>query len=751
MNPRPGGPLLSVSPETSPFAADGARILDSVARSTGLRPDAVKSVVDLLDQGNTVPFISRYRKEATGGLDDVAVVGIQDALTRIRELESRREVVLQSIASQQKLTPDLEKAIRAAETRSALEDLYLPHRPKRRTRASIARERGLEPLADRIYAQMETSGDPERIAGEFVDPQKDVPTASDALKGARDIVAERVAETAELRDEIRTLFKRRADLISKAARGKADERSKFEDYYDFRQPARNVPSHRLLAIRRGESEGYLGFRIAPEAEQAKSLLHRRLLSKRESIWRAQMISAIDDGYDRLLSLQIEAELRLDLKQWADGEAVEVFAANLKDLLLAAPFGNRPVLAVDPGLRTGCKLAVLDGTGKLLEHGVVYPTKPRRDIAGTTAALDRIFERHPVEAIAVGNGTGGRESEQVMRDYLRDRGRNAVVVSVNESGASVYSASEQARRELPGQDVTVRGTVSIGRRLQDPLAELVKIDPKAIGVGQYQHDVDQRLLKQKLDTVVESCVNAVGVDVNTASAALLGYVAGVGPGLAEAIVAHRDAHGGFESRADLLEVPRFGAKTFEQAAGFLRIKGRNPLDDSAVHPERYALVERMAEDIGCQLVDLIGNNEIIQSIDSRSYICDNVGRFTLDDILAELEKPGRDPRRDFEAVAFRGDVNSLADLEEGMILAGIVTNVTHFGAFVDIGVHQDGLVHVSEIADRFVRNPADVLNVGQKVTARVLDVDRQRERIGLSLKRLITRASGFEGEEVSGNG
>ena len=719
-------------------AAPLERIPSMVAAELGLPAGAVSAVADLLDAGNTVPFISRYRKEATGGLDDLQVESIREKLDYRRELEQRRATVLESIDGQGKLTPELKKAIEAADTKTALEDLYLPYRPKRRTRAVIARERGLEPLAERMWDQLETEGDPVAAAAAFVDPEKDVPDAAAALQGARDILAERIAETAELRAMIRDLTRAEGLLTSRAARGKENERSKFQDYYDFSQRVGDLPSHRILAIRRGEKESFLSYRIQPDAERARTLLKRETVGVRPSIWSDQVREATDDAYDRLLSVQIETDIRLELKKQADEEAVAVFARNLRDLLLAPPYGSRPVLAIDPGYRTGCKVAVLDATGRLLADTVIYPTQPRRDEEGAIRVLDSLHAAHRPQAVAVGNGTGGRETHAVVRRWIRERELDIPAVLVNESGASVYSASEVARSEMPDKDVTVRGAVSIGRRLQDPLAELVKIDPKAIGVGQYQHDVDQKLLKERLDQVVVSCVNSVGVDANTASASLLGYVAGLGPSLARAIVAHRDASGPFRGRKDLLKVAGLGPKTYEQCAGFLRIKGGHPLDDSAVHPERYDLVEKIASDLGRDAASLVGDAAAVASIRPERYLDEEVGRFTLDDILAELAKPGRDPRREFEAVDFREGVEEMKDLAEGMELSGVVTNVTRFGAFVDVGVHQDGLVHVSQIAHRYIADPADALHVGQNVKVKVMEVDLERKRISLSIKALMPR-------------
>lgn len=723
----------------TPITPEGPAPDERVAGDTGLPLGAVRAVVALLDDGGTIPFIARYRKEATGGLDEVAIGTIRDRLVFHRELADRKQTVLETIESQGKLTPELRQAIAETFSRTELEDLYAPYRPKRRTRATIARERGLEPLADRMWEQADTAADPLDIASAFIDPEREVATAEDALKGARDILAERIADTPEWRAEIRELTWKEGVLICKAARGKAKERSKFEDYYDFSERVATLPSHRFLAINRGEKEGLLSAHIRPDVERAHALLVGRARRSRQGTWADEVATAARDAYDRLLSVQIETDIRVELKQGADTGAVDVFAQNLRELLLAPPFGVRSVIGIDPGFRTGCKIVVLDATGRLLEHGVVYPTEPRRDIVGTERRLEQWIEKYDVAAVAIGNGTGGRETFAVARDFAKREAPDVAVVLVNESGASVYSASEVARDELPDVDLTVRGAVSIGRRLQDPLAELVKIDPKSIGVGQYQHDVDQKRLKEKLEEVVSSCVNHVGVDVNTASASLLQYVSGLGPALGKSIVAWRDRHGALSDREALLKVPRFGDKTFEQAAGFLRVTGDNPLDNSAVHPERYPLVERMARDLGRDVRDLVGDTTAVAELDIDRYTDAEVGRYTIEDILAELVKPGRDPRDPFDAVEFRDDVHEMSDLSEGMDLPGIVTNVTHFGAFVDIGVHQDGLVHVSEIANRFVRDPAEELKAGQKVRVRVMSVDVERKRIGLSIKTLLPRS------------
>jgi uncharacterized protein len=705
-----------------------------VAADTSIPAPRVAAIIELVDAGCTLPFIARYRKEATGGAEDVVIQQVMERLEFHREFHLRRTAILESIGGQGTLTDALRAQIESAGTKTQLEDLYLPYRPRRRTRATSAREKGLEPLADRMWARAETSGAVRDFAQGFIDGDKGVASIEEALQGARDIVAERIVEMPQWRSAIRELTWKEGTLHSRVARGKKDTPGKFSDYYDHQEPVGRIASHRVLAILRGEKEGLLSVRIAPEADRARRLLVGRVLGSRQSIWDVHVRQAAEDGWDRLLSAQIETEIRAELKSRADRGAIDVFATNLEDLLMAAPFGARPILAIDPGFRTGCKVVVLSATGRLLDHGVIYPTEPRCDVSGAERALDTWFGAHPdLAAVVVGNGTGGRETFAVVRTYLKERGHAASAVMVSESGASIYSASEVARAELPDHDVTVRGAVSIGRRVQDPLAELVKIDPKSIGVGQYQHDVDQKHLKQRLDDVVVRCVNRVGVDVNTASPSILAYVSGLGPKLANSIAAFRDAHGTFASRAQLKKVPGLGAKTFEQAAGFLRVKGKNPLDDSAVHPERYSLVTTIARDLKRDARDLIGDRQALAAIDRRRYVSESVGEYTLDDIIAELEKPGRDPRDDFEAVEFRDDVNEVEDLVAGMILTGLVTNVTNFGAFVDVGVHHDGLVHVSQIANRYVENPADELKVGQKVRVKVMDVDLGRKRIGLSIK------------------
>jgi uncharacterized protein len=711
-----------------------ATLFERVSRDVEIGVGQVSAIVALLDGGATVPFIARYRKEATGAADDLTLHRVVERLQFHRQLDERKITVLESIESQGKLSDELQREIFAADTRTRLEDLYLPFRPRRRTRATVARERGLEPLANQMLGRSDVNGHPEAYAEPFVDPSRDVPTAEAALQGARDIVAELLTETAELRELIRDLMRRRGRVHSKVARGKDKTASKYSDYYDFSEPVATIPSHRFLAILRGEREGFLSHRIEPDPDEAKRLLRKRVLETGRSIWDEQLAIAIEDLYDRLLCAQIATEIRHELKERSDTTAIQVFASNLRNLLMAPPLGPRPVLAIDPGMRTGCKAVILGPTGALLDHAVIHPIAPRNDVRGAERVLDAWYEQNPeLAAIGIGNGTGGRETLAVLRHHVQRRGWGLPVVVVNEAGASVYSASEVGREEFPAHDVSVRGAVSIGRRLQDPLAELVKIDPKSIGVGQYQHDVEGKRLRRALDDVVIACVNRVGVDLNTASPSLLQYVSGLNVRLARSIVGYRDSCGGIPNRAALMNVKGLGARAFEQAAGFLRIRGGRPLDDSAVHPERYSLVERMAGDVGHSVEDLVGNPESLSAIDLERYVSDDVGLYTLQDIIAELEKNGRDPRDKFEAIVFRDDVNDIADLRADMILPGVVTNVTHFGAFVDVGVHVDGLVHISQIANHYVTNPSDELVVGQVVTVRVLEVDLQRRRVGLTIK------------------
>ncbi len=706
------------------------RLIAKIADELSIAPRHVAATLSLFEDGNTLPFIARYRKEATGGLDEVQLRDVRDRAAYLEELEQRRAAILKSIAEQEKLTPELEAKIRAAETKQALEDLYLPYRPKRRTRATLARERGLEPLADLVWAGAAGDAEVEAAAAAYVDPEKDVASVEAALQGARDILAERVAEDADLRGRVRDLTRRKGRIRSTALPGKGTEVSKFQDYYDHQEPLIEIPSHRMLAIRRGEAEGFLAWTIEAPADEIRAGLERRVAEPRRA--RAQMALVAEDAYKRLLAPSIEVELRVELKTRADEEAIAIFGMNLEQLLLAAPAGEKIVLGLDPGYRTGVKAAVVSRTGAVLETDTLYLHQAENFARG----VRRLLERHGVEVIGIGNGTASRETETAVRALLREwtAGPRPQAVSVSESGASVYSASDVAREELPGLDVSLRGAVSIARRLQDPLAELVKIDPKSIGVGQYQHDVNQARLKRRLDEVVEICVNRVGVEVNTASAPLLSYVAGIGPTLARAIVRTRDDRGGFRSRRELLDVPRLGAKAFEQAAGFLRIRGGDhPLDASAVHPERYDLVASIAGDLGASIGNLVADEALIDRITPERYLSEHVGLPTLHDILAELRKPGRDPRDTFEAPAFREDVAEPADLMPGMSLAGVVTNIVAFGAFVDVGVHQDGLVHISQLADHYVKDPNTVVRVGQTVRVTVLSVDLDRNRIALSMK------------------
>ena len=706
----------------------------TVSRELGLPLPAVKAVVALLAEGATVPFIARYRKEASGGLDEVAIRNIDERRTYALELEARRRSVLGEIASQGKLTAALEARLKAASTKAELEDLYLPFKPKRRTRAVIARERGLEPLAELLWAQGDDG--PEAAAQRFVSAEKEVPDAAAALAGARDIVAERIAEDAELRRHARETYLKQGQIEVHKLPEHRDKPTKFDAYENFNEPLAQIPSHRYLAIRRGETEGVLRAGLAIDKEQLIEHAARPRV-RQGSPWADEMRVAVKDGVSRLLVPSVEVDVRVELKLAADKAAIDVFAKNLRELLLAAPLGTRYVLGIDPGQRTGCKCVVVDETGKLLEHETIYLVQGDAALERAKQTLQNLLQRHPIVAIAVGNGTHGRETEAFARDVVKSLPAHETtpfVVSVSEAGASIYSASDVAREEFPDLDLTIRGAVSIARRLQDPLAELVKLDPKSIGVGQYQHDVFQPFLAKKLDDVVESCVSGVGVELNTASAPLLARVAGLGPSLAKRIVAHRNEKGSFKSRRALLQVPGLGPKTFEQAAGFVRVRGgEHPLDASAVHPERYELVERIAADLGVPVVSLIGNAELLRKLDRTRYHKSDVGSFTLEDICAELLRPGRDPREQFQPPSFRDDVRTLEDLKPGMTLEGVVTNVTAFGAFVDVGVHQDGLVHVSQLADRFVKDPSEVVKVGDKVSVRVLEVDLARRRIALTRK------------------
>ncbi|MFT6053523.1 MAG: hypothetical protein ACJAS3_001335 [Roseivirga sp.] len=700
-----------------------------IAKELSVATKQVATTIDLLDQGGTVPFISRYRKELTGSLDEVQIAAIRDRIVQLRDLDKRKEAVLKSLREQEKLTPALESQVSEAETMARLEDIYLPYKPRRRTKATIAREKGLAPLAKMIFEQ--TNQDPYVKAADFVNAEKQVEDIEQALQGARDIMAEWINEDQEVRAKMRKFFQEKAVFKARVYPGKEEEAQKYRDYFEWDEAVSKAPSHRVLAMRRGESEMFLMLDTVPSEEEAIALLDRQVVVGRSQS-SEQVKLAIRDGYKRLLQPSMETELRMVSKKKADEEAIDVFAKNLKELLMTAPLGSKNVMAIDPGFRTGCKLVCLDKQGKLLHFEAIFPNEPMKQTTKAGAAVKHLAEKFNIEAIAIGNGTAGRETETFVNALGLPK--SVLVVMVNESGASIYSASEIARNEFPNEDITVRGSVSIGRRLMDPLAELVKIDPKSIGVGQYQHDVDQSALKHSLDDVVMSCVNAVGVEVNTASEQLLTYVAGLGPQLAKNIVEYRNQNGPFKNRQAIKKVGRLGEKAFEQAAGFLRIYGAaNPLDESAVHPEAYAIVNQMAKDLNCSITDLIQKEELRKQIEPKKYITDQIGLPTLKDIIAELAKPGRDPRAQFEAFSFMEGVNSMEDLRTGMKLPGIVTNVTNFGAFVDIGVHQDGLVHISHLSDTFVSSPAEVVSVQQRVEVTVLEVDIKRKRIALSMK------------------
>ena len=713
-----------------------------IATALNLQERAVANTLALLEEGCTIPFISRYRKERTGGLDEVQIAAISDRFDKLQEIQKRKDTVTKTITEQDKMTPELQKRIDDCWETTELEDIYLPYKPKRRTRAQVAREQGLEPLAQILMVQRER--DPERAAERFV--KGEVKDAETALKGAQDIIAETVSEDERSRQQLRNAFSRQAIITSKVVKAKADsdEAAKYSDYFDWQEPLKRCSSHRLLAMRRGEDEGILRISISPDDEEAVDRLKRHYVYGNTPCGKL-VAEAIDDGYKRLLKPAIETEFAASSKEKADEEAIRVFAENLRQLLLGAPLGQKRVMGVDPGFRTGCKVVCLDGQGNLLHHEAIFPHPPVNKRMEAAMAIQKMVTKYQIEAISIGNGTASRETASFIKDVLAGRydispsrreGEMPQVFVVSEAGASVYSASKIAREEFPDEDVTVRGAVSIGRRLMDPLAELVKIDPKSIGVGQYQHDVDQTKLKHSLDQTVESCVNNVGVNLNTASQHLLMYVSGLGPTLAKNIVDYRKENGAFTSRAQLKKVPRLGPSAYQQCAGFLRIPGaRNPLDNSAVHPESYPIVEQMAKDQGCTVSDLMKNKEKREAIDIKRYVTAEVGIPTLTDIMKELEKPGRDPREQLEEFEFDKNVSTIDDLVEGMILPGIVTNITNFGAFVDIGVHQDGLVHISQMANRRIAHPLDVVKLHQHVKVRVIEVDHRRHRISLSLKGL----------------
>ena len=708
-----------------------------IASELHLSEHAVENTLKLLDEGCTIPFISRYRKERTGGLDEVEITGISERLTRLQEIAKRKETIVSTITEQGNMTPELQKRIDECWESTVLEDIYLPYKPKRRTRAQVARELGLEPLAHLLLLQREQ--DPKRAAQRFV--SGDVSDVATALKGAQDIIAEQVSEEERSRNQVRAAFRREAFIVSKVVKGKkdADEAAKYSDYFDWEEPLKRCSSHRLLAMRRGENEGFLRVSITIDDDEAVSRLQRNYVRGQGACQRL-VAEAVEDGYKRLLCPSIETEFSNLSKEKADEEAIKVFTENLRQLLLGAPLGQKRVMGIDPGFRTGCKVVCLDAQGNLLHHEAIFPHPPVNHRMQATVHVQQMIHDYQIEAIAIGNGTASRETKEFVEDCIKSlpspKGEGTVVrlFVVSEDGASVYSASKTAREEFPDEDVTVRGAVSIGRRLMDPLAELVKIDPKSIGVGQYQHDVDQTKLKHSLDQTVESCVNLVGVNLNTASQHLLMYVSGLGPTLAKNIVDYRKENGAFTSRAQLKKVPRLGPAAYQQCAGFLRIPdAKNPLDNSAVHPESYHIVEQMAKDCQCTVSDLISNHEKRTQIDIRNYVTDTIGLPTLTDIMKELEKPGRDPREQIEEFEFDASVQTMEDLHEGMELPGIVTNITNFGAFVDIGVHQDGLVHISQLADKYVSDPTQVVKLHQHVRVRVLEVDLRRHRISLSMK------------------
>ena len=703
-----------------------------IASQLNLGVRQVEKTIELLEAGATVPFIARYRKEATGNLNEVQIAAIRDLLLKLKEIDKRRAAILQSIEEQGKLTPELRASIEQASTMTDLEDLYLPYKPKRKTRASVAVERGLQPLADALQKQYKCSV--EQLAMPFVNESKGVENVDDALAGARDIIAERVSEDIAARNRVRNIFCRSAMLSSKVVKAKEEEAGKFQSWFDWKENAMRAPSHRILAMFRGEAEGLLRVKIAPEDDEPVLEALERQFVRGNYESSQQVASAVRDSYKRLIIPSIETEYYNLLKERADREAIKVFAENLRQLLLASPLGQKRTLAIDPGFRTGCKVVCLDAQGQLIHNETIYPFTSVREERAAVSKLEALVEAFKIEAIAIGNGTAGRETEEVVK---RCRFKSKVIaVMVSENGASVYSASDVAREEFPDYDVTVRGAVSIGRRLMDPLSELVKIDPKSIGVGQYQHDVDQTMLHDSLEDVVVSCVNSVGVELNTASKELLSYVSGIGPVLARRIVDYRNRNGAFRSRHELMKVERLGEKAFEQCAGFLRVReSDNPLDRSAVHPERYALVERMAAGVGASVEELMKNKDLRAKIDINRFVSDDCGLPTLQDIMKELDKPGLDPRAKFEVFEFDKNVTKIEDLQEGMVLPGIVTNITAFGAFVDVGVHQDGLVHISQLANRRVNDPNEVVHLHQHVQVKVIEVDLRRHRISLSMKNI----------------
>lgn len=714
--------------------ADTRAFVKPIALALAISEKQVQATIELLDAGNTIPFIARYRKEATQGLDEIALRAIEDALEKARELAARKKTVLKTIDEQGLLTDSLRNQIIQCTDLQTLEALYLPFKPKRRTRATIARERGLQPLADLLLRQQVLGRPKQDILKQYVNLEFEVPDSATALQGALDIVAESWADQATTRTWLAKEAKSRGRVTSQVKRGKKEEAAKFEMYHEFGEPAAKIPSHRLLAMLRGETEGMLRVGIEVDNEQTVAQLKQQLVTNRQFEFYGDLLTAVEDCCERLLMPATETTVLQELKEKADDEAIAVFGKNLRELLLAPPAGPKVTIGIDPGFRTGCKVAVVDGTGKFLFNTTIFPTAPQNDIDGATKVLLGLIQKYKVELIAIGNGTASRETDAFVASVLRQHDLKLTKVIVSESGASIYSASELAAREYPDLDLTVRGAISIAHRLQDPLAELVKADPKSIGVGQYQHDVNQKLLRKRLDREVESCVTSVGVDLNMASASLLSHVAGIGPKLAENIVHYRDENGRFETRSQLLKVPKLGSKAFEQAAGFLRIRdGKQPLDNSAVHPESYGIVERMAKQLKSDTKSLVGNATLVHKLSPNDFVDDNFGLPTITDILLELAKPGRDPRSEFRVVQFSESVHSMSDLKPGMVLEGAITNVTHFGAFIDIGVHQDALIHISQLADVFVKDPSEIVAVGDILKVKVLEVDIDRKRIAVTRK------------------
>jgi protein Tex len=707
--------------------------IEKIVSELGLNLRQVQNTLKLFDEGATVPFISRYRKEATGGLDELMIIRIRDMFARLSELEKRRQTILESIRDQEKLTPELEAQIKAVDSMAELEDLYLPYRPKRKTRASVAREKGLEPLAELLL--MQKNIDVEGEAEKYLSEERGVLSIEEALAGARDIIAETVNEDANLRRSMRNLFKQKSVITSTVVKSKLEEAAKYENYFNWSEPLMKAPSHRILAVLRAENEGYLRIHIAPQEEDAIRMIEKRYCRADNASGQQVKVSCAD-AYKRLLQPSMETELRNEAKEIADAKAIEVFAENLRQLLMQPPLGHKRILAIDPGFRTGCKIVILNELGQLLHNETIYPHPPEMEVKQSIHKLTQLVESFKIEAIAIGNGTAGRETEQLVKNMRFNR--EVIAVMVNESGASVYSASSVAREEFPDYDVTVRGAVSIGRRLMDPLAELVKIDPKSIGVGQYQHDVDQKELHKSLEETVVSCVNKVGVELNSASKELLTHVSGIGPSLAINIVKFRNENGKFNRREDLLKVPRFGEKAFQQAAGFLRINdGENPLDSTAVHPESYHIVEKMLESLQVQIDELLRARErrkkFLDFLKPEEFVDEKAGLPTIQDIIQELDKPGRDPREEFDVFEFDQTLKDMSDLHEGLVLPGIITNITAFGAFVDIGIHENGLVHISQMADKYVKDPNEIVKINQKVMVKVVSVDLNRKRIQLTMK------------------